>query len=200
VASNEVTTTYDATAPTVSITDFTGALNGPQTAVITLSEDSTDFVLADLTLTNATATLTGSGTSYTAILTPVADGPVALSVGVGMFSDAAGNTNTVASNEVTTTYDATAPTVSISATTTSLTGAGSFDVTVVFSEAVMGFDASDFAVTNGSVTNVTGGGMNYVATIAATGNGDIDSRGCRDRCCWKCQYSVKYVVHHQRCR
>ncbi|WP_394181155.1 Ig-like domain-containing protein [Yoonia maritima] len=174
VASNEVTATYDGTAPTVSIAAFTGALNGDQTAVITLSEDSTDFVLADLTLTNATATLSGSGTSYTAVLTPVADGPVALSVGVGTFSDAAGNTNAVASNEVTTTYDGTAPTVSIATTTTHFSGAGTFDVAATFSEEVMGFDANDIAVTNGSVTNVTGSGADYVATIAATGSGDVE--------------------------
>ena len=174
VASNEVTATYDGTAPTVSIAAFTGALNGDQTAVITLSEDSTDFVLADLTLTNATATLSGSGTSYTVVLTPVADGPVALSVGVGTFSDAAGNTNAVASNEVTTTYDGTAPTVSIATTTTHFSGAGTFDVAATFSEEVMGFDANDIAVTNGSVTNVTGSGADYVATIAATGSGDVE--------------------------
>ncbi|MFP3547852.1 hypothetical protein SB748_31220, partial [Rhizobium sp. SIMBA_035] len=50
---------YD--APTVSILGFTGPLNGPQSAVITLSEASTDFDTSDLTLTNATATLSGSG-------------------------------------------------------------------------------------------------------------------------------------------
>ncbi len=172
--SNEVTAVYDSIAPAVSIAELTGPVAGGYSAAITLSEASTDFAVDDLTLTNAAATLTGSGTSYTAVLTPLADGPVALSVGVGAFSDASGNTNAVASNEVTTTYDGTAPTVSITATTTSLNGAGSFDITVVFSEVVMGLDASDFAVTNGSVTSVTGGGMDYVATIAATGNGDIE--------------------------
>lgn len=173
-ASRVITFVPDSTPPTVSIADFTGALNGPQTAVITLSEDSTDFVLADLTLTNATATLTGSGASYTAVLTPIADGPVALSVGVGVFSDAAGNTNTVASNEVTTTYDTTAPTVSIAANTSSIAGAQSVEVVIAFSEDVVGLIASDLAVTNGTVTTLTGSGSEYMATIAATGNGALE--------------------------
>ena len=170
-ASNEISTTYDGSAPTVSIAAFTGAANGTQTAVITLSEASTDFVLADLTLTNATATLSGAGTSYTAVLTPVADGEVQLSVAAGTFTDASGNANT-ASNEISTTYDGTAPTVSISTNVTKVNGAETFDVVVTFSEEVTGFETSDIAVANGSVVSVAGSGTDYVARITATGNGD----------------------------
>ncbi|MBC7284899.1 Ig-like domain-containing protein, partial [Hoeflea sp.] len=170
-ASNEVTTTFDGTAPTVSIAAFTGALNGPQTAIITLSEASTDFDGGDLTLTNATATLTGSGTSYTALLTPTADGPVALSVAANMFTDAAGNQNT-ASNEVTITADLTEPGVVLTTTQTLISGATTFDVTITFSEVVTGFDAGDIAVANGALTGFTGSGADYVATIAAAGGGD----------------------------
>ena len=169
-----MTTAYDGTAPTVSIAAFTGPLNGEQSAVITLSEDSTDFTVDDLTLTNATATLSGSGATYTAVLTPIADGPMTLSVAAETFSDAAGNLNAAASNEVTTAYDGTAPTVSITSSMTSFSGVIAFEVTATFSEEVTGFDASDIAVTNGSVTNVMGSGANYVATIAATGNGAVD--------------------------
>ncbi|MBW4960643.1 Ig-like domain-containing protein [Sulfitobacter sp. CW3] len=170
-ASNEVSSTADLTAPTVSIAAFTGAANGTQTAVIILSETSTDFVLADLSLTNATATLSGSGTSYTAVLTPVADGAVKLSVAAATFTDAAGNANT-ASNEVTTTYDGTAPTVSISTSATAVSGATTLNVVVKFSEDVTGFEASDVVVANGSVNSVTGSGADYVARITATGSGD----------------------------
>ena len=136
-----------------------------------MSEASTDFVLADLSLTNATATLSGSGTSYTAVLTPVADGAVKLSVAAATFTDAAGNANT-ASNEVTTTYDGTAPTVSISTNATAVSGATTLNVVVTFSEDVTGFEASDVVVANGSVNSVTGSGADYVARIRATGNGD----------------------------
>ncbi|NOR31574.1 MAG: transporter, partial [Sulfitobacter sp.] len=43
---------------------------------------------------------------------------------------------------------------------------------VTFSEAVTGFEASDIAVTNGSVSTVSGSGAAYVAQIMATGNGN----------------------------
>jgi hypothetical protein len=164
----------DETPPTVSIAALTGPVAGKYTALITLSEPSTDFELADLSLTNATATLTGSGTSYSAEVTPVADGPLALSVAAGTFSDAATNTNTTASNEVTTTYDGTAPTVVLASATTSITGASSFEMSVSFSETVTGFDASDLAVTNGTVALVTGAGAAYVVAINATGGGDVE--------------------------
>ena len=173
-ASNEVSIVYDSIAPTVSIADFTGPLNGEQTAIITLSEDSADFTVDDLTLTNATATLSGSGASYTAVLTPLADGLIALSVGVGTFSDAAGNFNAVASNEVSVVFDGTAPTVAISTATTSVSGATIFDVAVVFSESVTDFEVGDVAVANGSATAVSGSGTDYTATIAATGSGDVE--------------------------
>ncbi|MFT7134307.1 MAG: hypothetical protein ACI80I_000296, partial [Akkermansiaceae bacterium] len=169
--SNEVTVGYDSTAPTVSIAAFTGAANGTKTAVITLSEASSDFAVGDLTLTNAAATLSGSGTSYTALLTPSSDGEVKLSVAAGTFTDGAGNAN-AASNEVTTTYDASAPSVSVSTSATSVSGAETINVVVTFSEAVTGFDASDIAVTNGSVSTVSGSGAAYVAQIMATGSGN----------------------------
>ncbi|MBW4964278.1 Ig-like domain-containing protein, partial [Sulfitobacter sp. CW3] len=137
----------------------------------TLSEASTDFAVGDLTLTNATATLTGSSTSYTAVLTPSSDGEVKLSVAANTFTDGAGNAN-AASNEVTTTYDASAPSVSLSTSATSVSGAETINVVVTFSEAVTGFEASDIAVTNGSVSTVTGSGAAYVAQIMATGSGN----------------------------
>lgn len=127
----------DLTPPTASIAALTGALNGPQTALITLSEASTDFALGSLTLTNATAVLSGSGASYIAVLTPVTDGTVALSVGVGAFSDLAGDDNDVASNEVSSTADLTPPTPTL--TYASYTRIDVFTATITFDEPVTGF-------------------------------------------------------------
>lgn len=162
----------DYEAPTVSIGAFSGPLNGAQSAEITLSEDSTDFTLDDLSLTNASATLSGSGSTYTAVLTPLAEGPVALSVAAGTFSDAAGNVNTKASNEVTTSYDATAPSVSIASSSTTFAGAASIEVAITFSEDVIGFAASDVSVANGTATGLSGSGADYLLTVATSGKGD----------------------------
>ncbi|KAB2530921.1 hypothetical protein AL035_21660, partial [Salipiger aestuarii] len=162
----------DDTPPTISFGALSGTTNGTYTAAITLSEDSTDFGVADLTLGNATATLTGSGTSYIATLTPDADGTITLSVAAGTFTDTAGNGN-VASNTVKAVFDGTAPTVSISGAPESLAGNKSFSVTVTFSEPVTGFAAADINATNAAVTGLSGSGASYVATLRATGAGDV---------------------------
>jgi hypothetical protein len=174
VASNEVATTFDGTAPTASIAAFTGPTNGDQAAVITLSEASTDFGVSDLTLTNATATLSGSGTRYTAVLTPVADGEVRISIAAGTFTDAAGNINTSASNEVIATFDGTAPTVTLSAIVTSVKSGDLFDASISFSEPVTGFSVADVLVNQGTVVALTGSGANYVATVRVSGGGDVE--------------------------
>ena len=62
-------------------------------------------------------------------------------------------------------------TVEISGTSDSVRGA--FDVTITFSEAVNGFEASDINVTNGSVTNFAGSGASYTATIQPTSKGAV---------------------------
>lgn len=89
----------DTTQPTASIGALTATGNGTFQAAITLSEPSTDFTVGDLTVTNATAMLTGSGSNYVANLTPQNSGTIELFIPAGVFSDAAGNLN-LASNTV----------------------------------------------------------------------------------------------------
>ena len=48
-----------------------------------------------------------------------------------------------------------------------------FDVTITFSAFVKGFEASDILATNGSVTNFSGGGKTYTATIEPSEPGDV---------------------------
>ena len=139
---------------------------------ITLSEQSTDFDIGDLTLINATAILTGSGNSYTAVLTPIASGAVKLSVASMTFSDPAGNANT-ASNEVSAVYDNIAPTVVLSSTTTSASAYDTIIVDIVFSEVVTGFSQSDIAASHATLASLTGSGAAYVATFTATGGGSV---------------------------
>lgn len=163
---------FDTTAPNIRIGAFTGAPNGPQTAVITLSEDATNFTVGDLSVTNATATLTGSGSSYTAVLTPTADGPVTLSVAAASFTDAAGNGN-AASNAVTTTVDITAPVPVISGLAT-VVGLAGDEVTVDFGERIPDFSLSDLDFLNldpvaGSLSGGTDG--RYTFRVVATGDG-----------------------------
>ena len=50
---------------------------------------------------------------------------------------------------------------------------GVFEVTIIFSEAVMGFERSEIAVTNGSVTDFSGSAPTYKAEITPSENGEV---------------------------
>ncbi len=91
-------TSSDTTAPTVKVSSSVSSLTSKQTATIsfTLSENSTDFTLSDITVTGGTlSNFTGTGANYSAIFTPTSNGPLngVIRVGSGVFTDAAGNAN-----------------------------------------------------------------------------------------------------------
>ncbi len=165
-------TAADVTRPTATIAPLTSTGSGTFTAQITLSEPSTDFVVSDLALVNATATMTGSGQNYTATLTPQANGLVELSIPAGVFTDAAGNTN-LASNTVTVNYDSSGPTVTISGLPSNFNSLDPIRVTFTFSEAVQNFSTSGISVTNGTVGALSGGPQSYSAMITPSGGGDL---------------------------
>ncbi|MDC0390622.1 autotransporter domain-containing protein [Candidatus Thioglobus sp.] len=91
----------DSTSPTIAIT-ATGVTDGSTSDASTLaltftaSEATSNFVVEDITVSNATlSSLTAvSSTVYTAILTPTTQGAVTIDVAAGSFTDAASNNNT----------------------------------------------------------------------------------------------------------
>ncbi|NDD12343.1 MAG: hypothetical protein EB072_06790, partial [Betaproteobacteria bacterium] len=103
----------DTTAPTIAIAGNKTSLKTGETATITftLSESSTDFTVADLTVLGGTVSnFAVSGANYTATFTPTANSTTngLVSVASGRFSDAAGNFNadgSDANNTVTFTVD-----------------------------------------------------------------------------------------------
>jgi Ca2+-binding RTX toxin-like protein len=88
----------DTTAPTIAISSSQSSLTIGQTATLTfaISESVSDFAVGDITVSGGTlGNFSGSGTSYTATFTPVANSKIngSVSVSNGKFSDAAGNFN-----------------------------------------------------------------------------------------------------------
>lgn len=170
-AGAELTYTVDNSAPTVSISGASGFISGTFTATFTFSEDVAGFDLSDILLANGSATdLTGSGSVYSATITPAADGAVTVNVVAGRASDAAGNGNAAASPLVVT-NDQTAPTVTVTGPAGPVTGA--FTATVTFSEPVSGFTLGDISVGNGAASNLTGSDASYTATITPTAAGQV---------------------------
>lgn len=97
--------TVDLDAPTVAITtggvtSFNRGAPGSFTATVTFSEPVTDFVEGELTASNAAVGLlspaSGTGTVFTATITPDGKGDVALDMAAGVAQDASANPNAAA--------------------------------------------------------------------------------------------------------
>jgi hypothetical protein len=140
VAAAQFSITNDGTAPTVVIAGPAGAQTGAFPVSFTFSETVTGFALGDITVGNGAASvLTGSGSAYTATITPAADGAVTVDVAAGVASDSAGNGNTVAT-QLSIDADINAPTVlSVIVSDADLTASDvgtAFTVAATFSEAL----------------------------------------------------------------
>lgn len=168
--------TSDTTVPTATITS---SVAGPtsQTAIpitIEFSEDVVDFTEANITLLNGSLSnfVAVDGNTYTATLTPTADGAVSVSILAAVAHDAAGNANTAATFSIVS--DTAPPTVTIATTLTGPTNAATIPITIVFDEDVTGFTESDIVVGNGTLANFTfAGGRTYTANVTPLADGAV---------------------------
>ncbi|MEY4068717.1 MAG: hypothetical protein RLZZ332_1053, partial [Actinomycetota bacterium] len=99
VASTALSIVYDTAVPTISLAGCAESYSSGATCTITitLSEEVTDLVAADFTVSRGSISgLTTSGTTRTATYTTSGDsGSGTISVASGAFTDIAGNSNTV---------------------------------------------------------------------------------------------------------
>ena len=167
------TVTIDTRPPTFTLTPPTTPQNAAFDITITPSETITGFTASDITITPtgaATATLTGSGTTWTARLTPAANqqATVTISISASAVTDTVGNANTAASTTVT--IDTRAPTFTITPPATPQNSA--FDVTIKASETITGFTASDITITpTGAATaTLTGSSSPWTARVTPAAN------------------------------
>ncbi len=170
---NDNTFQMDNTAPSATLA-YTGSepVTGVFSVDITFSEDVSGFSIDDLEATNASVSnLQGSGSSYTADVTPSADGSVSLDIAAASYTDEAGNDGSAATT-LTVESDVTAPTATLSSTAADPV-AGAFEVSVEFSESVTGLTVSGFDVTNGTASGLTGSGTDYSVTITPAADGDV---------------------------
>ncbi len=175
-AATQVSIVHDGAAPTITLGALTAVGDGTYTSAITLSEADSGNLLqqSDLTVGNGSATLSGTGTSRTATITPTADfaGTVTLDVASGAFTDAAGNNNTAAT-QVSVIHDGTAPTITLGAITGPVNG--KYSMTITLSEEPANgttFDADDVTVQNGTAT-MRGSGLTRTLEITPAGNGPL---------------------------
>ena len=165
--------TADVTRPTLALSSAAGStINTALTVTATFSESVTGFDVSDVTVGDGTvSSLTGSGTTYTFTITPLTAGSVTVDVAANSAADAAGNGNTQAA-QLTRTYNATAPTITLATTATSPLSSA-FTVTAVFSAPVTGFDLTDVTVGNGGASAFSGSGASYSFTVTPAADGAV---------------------------
>ncbi|MCE2863073.1 MAG: Ig-like domain-containing protein, partial [Opitutaceae bacterium] len=169
---------YLASVPTIALTSSATTLNAGGTATITftLSEASTDFALADVTVSGGTLSgFTGSGTIYTAVFTPTPGSSAngVISVGDLKFTNAAGVFNADgadANNTVNLTIDATPPTIALTSSVATLKAGETATITFTLSEAATDFVVGDVTVSGGALSTFAGSGTSYTATFTPTAN------------------------------
>ncbi|MEZ5324238.1 MAG: choice-of-anchor K domain-containing protein [Verrucomicrobiales bacterium] len=181
-ASNSLIVTADMTSPvgvfTYSINGGADGssgnpfrINGNPTIPLVFTEGVTGLGLDDFTVQNGTiSNLSGSGSSYSFLLTPSSGGDVILTMVSGAVVDAVDNPNE-ASDPVYFRFDDGAPELVLASAETTVSGP--FVVSGVVSESVTGFTAGDVTVVNGSVQSFTGSGANYTITVAPSNIGDV---------------------------
>jgi hypothetical protein len=196
----------DTIAPTVTITSDKNSLRSGETTTIAfeLSEASTNFAAADVTVAGGTLSgFAGSNRNYTAVFTPTANSIASgtISVAASRFTDAIGNNNVAGSLPRALSIDTVVPTVtSITSTLANGTYAIGREVPiqVPFREAVFVTGTPSLALNTSpqrSATYVSGSGssvltflytvlagdasadLNYASTAALTGGTIVDAAG-----------------------
>jgi hypothetical protein len=165
-ANNKVTIELDQVPPTIALTSDKTALKSGESATFTftLSEDSTDFAVGDVTYSGGTLTnFSGSGKVYTATFTPTAGSTTAglISVASGAFKDPNANANADGSdtnNKLSITVDTVPPTIAITSDKATFKAGESATITFTLSEDSADFALADVVYSNGTLTNFTGSG------------------------------------------
>ena len=170
------TATWDATAPTVTISGVPPKINSRTvfTATFAFSEDVTEFVAADVTVTGgAKGAFSGNGRSYTLAVTPAGSADVVVTVAADAARDGGGNTGPAAAVSATATWDATAPTVSITGVPPKIGSTAALSVTFMWSEDVTGFATGDVTVTGGAKGAFAGSGRSYTLVVTPTSGSNV---------------------------
>jgi hypothetical protein len=189
------TVTFDNVAPTVTIDQAVGQADptnsSPISFTVVFSEaiKASTFTGSDISFAGSTvggtlvANVAGSGANYTVTVTGMNGvGTVVSSLPANTVTDLAGNNNAAStSTDHTVTFDNVPPTVTIDQAIGQVdpTNSSPITFTVVFSEAVSGFTASDVSFAGSTVggtlvAGVSGSGTNYTVTVTGmNGTGTV---------------------------
>jgi len=168
-------TTASEAAPTVTISSTESSPTNvtPIPITITFSKNVTGFDSTDVIITNASLSgFTGSGTTYAFDLIPAQDTTITVDIPAEVAQDDQGVGNAAAA-QFSIVFNGTAPTVVISSSIASPTNVTPIPIGVTFSEPVTGFDSSDVAVVNGTLSTFTGTDSSYSFNLIPDQDGTV---------------------------
>ncbi|MBI2948549.1 MAG: hypothetical protein HYY23_12980, partial [Verrucomicrobia bacterium] len=190
-AASSTTFTVDNTAPAVAISAPSKSIAAGGSVTYTVTYSDANFNASTLTAANVsldttetasgTVTVTGSGTSYTVTISSLTgNGTLGFTLAPGTATDRAGNAAPALSSS-TFKVDNTAPTVTISPPSSTLTASASVTYTVDYADA--NFNTSTLTAANvtlnktgtaSGTASVTGSGGSFTVTISGiTGDGTL---------------------------
>ena len=160
--------------PTVTLSTDSNTVTTPFTVTATFSESVSQLHAHEFVVTNSTASnLSGSGTTYTLLITPEATGTVTIDLPAAAAIDVDGNINP-SSNQLSIEYTGSQPDdPAVTLSTPANPATAAFTVSVKFTEAINGLSLGDFAVTNGNASNLAGSDADYTVLITPTAAGDV---------------------------
>lgn len=152
-----IITTESGTHTNASPIDFTITFS---TSVIGLTEE--ELVIDGGTILN----FTGSGATRTVTILPNEQGSiVTIFVPAGVATDSPVTESNEESNTVSVIFDATSPSVALVHLIDPVTDRRKLPISFVFDRAVTGIDISDITTDNATITDLTGSGDTYYATL-----------------------------------
>ena len=157
-------TTLSTASSTVS-TDYTVNVNFSE---IVAGLEDTDF-----SVTNGTvSSVTGSGTDYTVLVSPIAGGDVELTLPADSVTGSTSGLGNFVSNTLVTNFELPTPPTVILSTEPGLND--SFTVNVEFDAVVTGLEISDFIITNGTATALEGTANSYTLEVVSSTAGSVE--------------------------
>ncbi len=178
----QINVPVDTTLPVISLSSAASepATSSPIVLNISASEPVQGLIMESVLVSNARKTSFAviDATNYSLELVPISDGLLTASILAGSVTDLVGN-GTIAQSDFARTVSLNVPEVELTTKVASPTAQTSFDITARFSESIMGLDAMDFTVSNGTVAAVTppSGSYTYEATWGVAGTALSDNTG-----------------------
>lgn len=177
--SNVISWTFVKSAPTMTIThsSYASGVENNDTSIelsFTASESVSNFVKDDINVTNGNVTyFSGTGSSYVSNIVPNnldEQSQITIGVSSNKFEDSYGLVNDVDVTPFVWNFDPINPTAVITANVEN--GANNNDasitLTFTFTKNIPNFSVNSLSVTNATVSNISGSGTSYTATLSPT--------------------------------